>query len=227
MYNQQKVGAIIVAAGASRRMDGIDKMWAIIEGKPVLFHTLEVFVHSPFIDQIVVVLGENNIEAGRQRIADLKIAGSVIVCRGGDRRQDSVAAGLSCLEKCDWVVIHDGARPMVPVDLIKKGLDAAQETGAATAAVPVTDTIKVVSADNIVQETLPRQQLRAVQTPQVFRYDVITDSYRRSTGDVTDDAAMVEQAGYKVKVFTGSYNNIKITTPDDLLIAGYLLPKTF
>jgi 2-C-methyl-D-erythritol 4-phosphate cytidylyltransferase len=114
---------------------------------------------------------------------------------------------------------------MVTVDLIERGLEAAGETGAAAAAVPVTDTIKLVGDDAIVLGTPPRQNLRAVQTPQVFRLDIITKAHQQADGDVTDDASLVEQAGYKVKLYPGSYANIKITTPDDMALAEVLLKK--
>ena len=131
-------------------------------------------------------------------------------------------AGLEALGKCDWVVIHDGARPLVTTDLIDRGLEAARETGAAVAAVPVTDTIKVAGADRIVQYTPSRDSLWAVQTPQVFRYKIITEAYKQLTGDVTDDASLVEKAGYEVKLYQGSYYNIKVTTPDDLALIKVL-----
>jgi 2-C-methyl-D-erythritol 4-phosphate cytidylyltransferase len=134
-----------------------------------------------------------------------------------------VAEGLKRLKDGEWVVIHDGARPLVTIDLIERGLEAAKETGAAAAAVPVTDTIKFVKDSEIVRQTLPRQNLRAVQTPQVFRMDVIKNTYKFTTGDVTDDAALVEKAGFKVKLYMGSYDNIKITKQDDLAVAEVLL----
>ena len=136
-----------------------------------------------------------------------------------------VLAGLGQLRNCQWVVIHDGARPLVTVDLIEQGLAEARETGAAVAAVPVADTIKVAGDDRIVRQTLPRQNLWAVQTPQVFRYPVVAEAYRRAKGDATDDASLVEQLGYKVKLYMGSYDNIKITTPDDLALAEVLWQK--
>jgi len=123
------------------------------------------------------------------------------------------------------VVIHDGARPLVDKKLINDGLAAAQETGAAIAAVPVKDTIKEVSGENIVTLTLPRRQLWAVQTPQIFRYDIITAAHRDVFEDVTDDAALVEKSGHRVKVYMGNYDNIKITTPGDLVLAECLLEK--
>jgi 2-C-methyl-D-erythritol 4-phosphate cytidylyltransferase len=133
-----------------------------------------------------------------------------------------VAAGLSQLENCDWVVVHDCARPLVTADLIERGLTEARETGAAVAAVPVTDTIKMAGDDRIVHQTLLRQNLWAVQTPQVFRLDIIAEAYRQAKGEVTDDASLVEQLGYKVKLYMGAYDNIKVTTPDDLALAEIL-----
>ena len=131
-------------------------------------------------------------------------------------------AGLGRLSHCQWVVIHDGVRPLVTVDLIQHGLAVARETGAAVAAMPVSDTIKVAGDDRIVRETPPRQNLWAVQTPQVFRLDIISAVYQWVNDDVTDDASLVEQLGYKVKLYPGSYDNIKITTLDDLTLAEIL-----
>lgn len=223
--NQQKVSAIIVAAGESRRMGGVDKVFALLAGKPVLAWVIDACQQCPSVDQIVVVVSRQNLARCRQMVADagwLKVSS---VCAGGRRRQDSVQAGLGRLRYCDWVVIHDGARPFLTEALITQGLAAAQETGAAVAAVPVTDTTKVAEADRIIQQTLPRHNLWAVQTPQVFRFDIITEAYQRVTGEVTDDASLVEQLGYKVKLYLGSDDNIKITTPIDLAIAEVLWAK--
>jgi 2-C-methyl-D-erythritol 4-phosphate cytidylyltransferase len=219
MTNQQKVGAIIAAAGESRRMGGIDKVLASLGGKPALARVLHAFDSCDSIDQIVAVVNEKSLERCRQLIAEEELSKPIEVCAGGKRRQDSVAAGLKRLDKCDWVVIHDGARPLVTRDLIERGLEAARETGAAVAAVPVNDTIKVAGDDKIVHQTPPRQNLWAVQTPQVFRYGLISEAYKKAEDEVTDDASLVEQLGYKVKLYMGAYDNIKITTPDDLLIA--------
>jgi 2-C-methyl-D-erythritol 4-phosphate cytidylyltransferase len=123
------------------------------------------------------------------------------------------------------VIIHDGARPLLTQDLIDRGLEAAKETGAAIAAVPVIDTIKLAGADQIVIETPPRTNLWAVQTPQIFRFAIIKEAYQQAGGDVTDDAMLVEQIGNKVKLYPGSYDNIKITTPRDLEIAELLIKE--
>jgi len=225
MTNQPKVGAIIVAAGESRRMDGIDKVLALLGGKPALSYVLDAFEKCDSISQIVVVVSKDNTEKCRELIAENKYSKPVEVCVGGKRRQDSVAAGLAELGKCDWVVIHDGARPLVTRELIERGLEAAKETGAAVAAVPVTDTVKIAGEDRIVRQTPPRQNLWAVQTPQVFRTDIISKAYQKAAGDVTDDASLVERLGHKVKLYMGAYDNIKITNPDDLILAGVLLKK--
>jgi len=132
---------------------------------------------------------------------------------------------LKLLGKCGWVIIHDGARPMLTQDLIERGLKAAEETGAAAAAVPVTDTIKLVGDDQIVIGTPPRSNLWAVQTPQVFRSAIIKKAYQQAQEDVTDDATLVEQIGGKVKLYLGSYENLKITTPRDLALAELLLKQ--
>lgn len=225
MDSKQKIGAVIVAAGSSQRMDGVDKVFAQLGRKPILARVVDTFQSCNLIDQIVVVLSEPNLEKGRRLVVDQGWTKVTDVCAGGQRRQDSVVAGLNRLDKCDWVVIHDGARPLVTTALVEEGLAAVKETGAAVAAVPVTDTIKVVRDDGIACETPPRQNLRAVQTPQVFRVGIITEAYHKATGDVTDDAMVVEQLGYKVKLYMGSYDNIKITTPDDLVLAEALSVK--
>ena len=223
--NQQKVGVVIVAAGSSQRMGGADKVLALLGGKPILARVVDAFQGCNPIDQIVIVLSEQNLERGKQLVAEQGWSKVTDVCAGGRRRQDSVAAGLSRLSNCDWIIIHDGARPLVTVDLINRGLEAAKETGAAVAAVPVTDTIKLAGDDRIVHQTPPRQNLWAVQTPQVFDIKIITEAYSEANGDVTDDASLVEQLGYRVKIYMGSYDNIKITTPDDLALAEVLWRK--
>jgi len=227
MNSQQKVGAVIVAAGESQRMGGVDKMWALLGGKPVLARVADTFQNCSLIDQIVIVLNEQNLKRGKQLVAEQGWSKITDVCPGGKRRQDSVVAGLSRLRNCHWVVIHDGARPLVTEELIHQGLSQAKETGAAVAAVPVTDTIKVAGDDRIVRQTPPRQNLWAVQTPQVFLPDIITEAYQQAKGEVTDDASLVEQSGYRVKLYMGSYDNIKITTPDDLALAEVLWQKKY
>ncbi len=219
------VGAIVVAAGGGRRMGGRDKIFAELGGIPILAHVIDVLQRCALIDQIVVVLGAGNLERGRRLVRDSGWSKVREICRGGPRRQDSVAEGLKRLNDCRWVVIHDGARPLITIDLIERGLAVAQENGAAIAAVPVKDTIKVIGADGFVQGTPDRQRLWAAQTPQVFRFDIIEEAYRRARGDVTDDAMLLEGLGHRVKVYMGSYENIKVTTPEDLAIAEAILSR--
>lgn len=225
MSQKQKVGVIIAAGGASNRMGGVDKLYAMLGGMPVLVRATRAFQQSPLVDQVVVVVAGEKVNVCRQLIPGEEWSKVTNVCAGGERRQDSVGAGLKLIGNCDWVIIHDGARPFVAADLIERGMAAAKETGAAIAAVPVTDTIKEATESLIVRKTLPRQNLWAVQTPQVFRIDIITEAFRKAKGDVTDDASLVEQTRHKVKIFMGSYENIKITNPEDLALAEVLVKK--
>ena len=221
--SRDKVGAIIVAAGKGERMGGVDKMFALLGGKPILARVIDTFQVCKSVGQIVVVVSRENLERCQQLIAEQGWSKVAEVCIGGRLRQDSVAAGLSRLNQCHWVVIHDGARPLVTEDLIERGLEVARETGAAVAGVPVTDTIKVVGDDRLVQKTPLRHNLWAVQTPQVFRFDIIAKAYQQAKGEATDDATLVERLGYKVKLYMGAYDNIKITTPGDLALAEWML----
>ena len=225
MYRKEKVGAMIVAAGRAERMEGVDKVFSPLGGEPVLAHSVFVFENSSLIDQIVIVLREDAIEQGKKLLAEKEWRKVTDVCHGGDRRQDSVSNGLKELSDCKWVIIHDGARPFVTGNMIKDGLEAARGSGASVAAVPVKDTIKRVGDDGYIIKTPPRDNLWVAQTPQVFRLDVIEKAYNDINEDVTDDSMLVERTGIKVNVFTGSYDNIKITTPKDLKLAGIIRRK--
>ncbi len=219
------VAAIIVAAGEGKRMAGIDKVLVPLAGEPLLLRATRPFQQCPAVKQVVVVVSGEKEQQCRALVGGPAWSKVSDVCLGGARRQDSVAAGLKRLKDCDWVVIHDGARPLVTIDLIERGLEAARETGAAAAAIPVADTIKVSDDAGMVRQTLPRQNLRAIQTPQVFRFDIIQAAYQQDSGDVTDDAALVERLGHKVKLYAGSYDNIKVTEPADLALAEIILRR--
>jgi len=222
----EKVGAIIVAAGRSERMGGVEKIFATIDGKPLIAHAVEAFQHSSIIDRIVIVLAKDKVSVGLDLAKKYHWTKVVAVCAGGARRQDSVSEGLKQLNKVDWVLIHDGARPCVTQDIIERGLEQAKKSGAAIPAMPVADTIKVISPDSYVKDTPPRDKLWAVQTAHVFRFDIISEAHHKAKGNVTDDASMVESLGHKVKIFSGSYTNIKVTTPEDLIIAEAILKST-
>ena len=222
--HRPKTGAVIVGAGSSRRMGG-DKVFMSLAGKPLLAWSVDTCQNCKLIDQIVIVLNETKLNLGRGLAKDRRWSKLVEICGGGKRRQDSVRQGLNELEDCDWIIIHDAARPFLTSDLIDDGLEAAQTTGAAAAAVPIKDTVKLGGLDMIVSKTLNRQELWAVQTPQIFRFDIIAEAHEQVKEDVTDDASMVEHLGYKVRLYMGSYNNIKITTPEDLALAELIAGK--
>jgi 2-C-methyl-D-erythritol 4-phosphate cytidylyltransferase len=223
--SQESVGAIIAAAGRSERMGGRDKLFAVVGGKPLLAHTLIAFDVCRGVDRVVLVLSPESMERGRELVAEAGLGKVAAVCQGGERRQDSVCNGLEALASCQWVVVHDGARPLVTAGLIERGLEAAKETGAAIAALPIAETVKEVEPPGLIGRTLSRGQLWAAQTPQVFRYDILREAHQRAQGEATDDAALVEKAGYRVKVFEGSSRNIKVTTAADLAIVEALLAQ--
>jgi 2-C-methyl-D-erythritol 4-phosphate cytidylyltransferase len=216
------VGAVIVAAGSSSRMEGTDKLFAVLGGRSLLAHVLERFQGSPDVDRIALVLAPANLDRGRDLVARYGMEKVSAVCAGGSRRQDSVRLGLEALGACEWVLVHDGARLLIS-PCISAGLEAARDTGAAVPAVPITDTVKAVGADGTVEHTVDRSRLWAAQTPQVFRYDLLIRAHREITADVTDDAAMLEALGLAVKLFPGSPLNIKVTNPEDLRTAEALL----
>jgi 2-C-methyl-D-erythritol 4-phosphate cytidylyltransferase len=170
------------------------------------------------VQQIVLVLNDKDLARG-QKLKKERGWSKVTLCSGGARRQDSVREGLRHMRDCDWVMIHDGARPFLTPNLIENGLKTAKETGAAVAAVPVKDTIKLADSENLIKETLQRDKLWAAQTPQIFSFDMITRAYENLAAEVTDDATAVECLGYKVQLYMGDYKNIKVTTAEDLALA--------
>jgi 2-C-methyl-D-erythritol 4-phosphate cytidylyltransferase len=213
-----KVVAILVGAGLGQRM-GKDKTFMVLGGKPIISWSLDAMQESKFIDSIVLVLHKDAVEMGRKLVSRSGWPKVNAICEGGELRQDSVRSGLNAANVSEWVVVHDGARPFLTGKLIEDGVQAAAETGAASAAVEVKDTIKQVDDAGIVTRTLQRSKLRAIQTPQVFRFDLLKKAYELISGEFTDDAGIVERAGYRVKLYPGDYENVKITTPDDLLLA--------
>ena len=217
------VGAIVVAAGVSSRMGGVDKVFAPLLSRPLLAHSVRLLASHPLVDEVVLVVADAQVERARRLVREEGWVKVSSVSPGGVRRQDSVARGLEALSPCRWVLVHDGARPCLEADMVSRGLEAARETGAAVAAVPMADTVKVVDETGLVEETPPRDRLWAVQTPQVFRYELLVDAHGRVREDVTDDAAMVERLGHRVRVFQGSSSNLKVTTPGDLVLAEAVL----
>ena len=217
------MAAIIVAAGASSRAVGLDKMFVPLMGRPLISYSVEVFNDCPLVGEIVLVMARSNLDRGRRLVEEAGWRKVSEICLGGDRRQDSVRRGMELVRHATLTVVHDGARPCVDANIITRGMDEVRQTGAATAAVPVKDTIKSVGPGNMVRETLDRDRLWAVQTPQVFRTDILHEAHKRVSDDVTDDASMIELMGGDVRIFTGSYENIKVTTPEDIQIAEAVL----
>jgi len=188
-------------------------------GRPLLAHTVAAFESCEPIDRVVLVVSEANLKRGRSLVAEEGFSKVITVCTGGPRRQDSVKCGLTALGPCDWVAVHDGGRPLIRPGLIARGLEAARETGAVVPVLPLADTIKEIDETGAIIRTLDRSRLVAVQTPQVFRYDLLVRAHDEVTDDVTDDAAMVESIGHAVATFEGSSRNVKITTAEDLMLA--------
>jgi len=213
-----KLGVVIVAAGTSQRMAGINKLFAPLRGKPLLAWSVDTCQRYILVQQIILVLNDKDLARG-QKLKKERGWSKVTLCPGGARRQDSVKEGLSQTRDCDWVMIHDGARPFLTLDLIEDGLQTAKETGAAVAAVPVKNTIKLATDDRLIEKTFQRDRLWAAQTPQIFILDVITRAYENLAAEVTDDASAVEHWGHKVQLYMGDYRNIKVTTAQDLSLA--------
>lgn len=225
MSLETKVGAIIVAAGGSTRMAGLDKTFAPLLGRPLITHTLDWFEEFPQVSEIVLVLAAGSLDLGRDLVRERGYRKVSQVCAGGERRQDSVRAGLSALEPGRWVIVHDGARPGLDSTLLQRGLEAvtASPDGAAIAGMPVKDTVKVVNGNGLVTDTPPRETLWAAQTPQIFSYDLLCRAHEEFEGSATDDAMMVEALGCRVGMFPGSYENLKVTTPEDLAVMEAVL----
>ena len=223
------VTAIIPAAGEGSRFRGaVRKQFIVLDGLPILSHTLRALTASNALAAAIVVVppGES---FGREALSLAGVELATEVVSGGRERQDSVYNGLlRANPDTDLVLIHDGVRPFVSPGVVLATIEAAKECGAAVAAVPVTDTIKRVDADGFVIDTPAREQLWAAQTPQVFRYSLLMQAHQsvRKRGILaTDDAALLEHLGVRVKVVRGSYENLKITSEDDLPLAGLILRR--
>ncbi len=221
----RRTGAVIVAAGQSMRMDGVDKTFMDILGVPLLAYSLAAFEAAPSIESVVLVLRPSSMDSGNALVESHGFRKVRSIQAGGERRQDSVRNGVECLDNPEWVVVHDGARPCIEPDLIEGGIDEAIQRGSAVAAVPVTDTIKVRRCDGQVETTLDRDRLWAAQTPQIFSLQRLRDAFKQVNATVTDEAALMEQAGYPVHLYFGSYSNIKVTTREDAAIVQALLKQ--
>ena len=218
-----KVSAIIPAAGQGARLGGpVPKQFLHLNGKPILSHTLEVFQNSGLVDSIVLAVPENELERTRgQWLNNPPLVKKIVA--GGKQRQDSVFNGFKELDAdTDIVLVHDGVRPFISAAMIREILAAAAEHGAAITAIPVNDTIKEANGESFVERTLDREKLRRVQTPQAFQYGLLKKAFAKARADSyygTDEGSLIEYIREPVKIISGSEFNIKITRPEDLILA--------
>jgi len=224
-----KADAIIVSAGKGQRfMEGKKKQFHLLGDKLILAHTLDQFETCPLVQSTLLVVSEEDLDYTLHEIVEkYKYRKIVRIVPGGKRRQDSVKNGLDALSgAANIVMIHDGVRPFVTRAMIEDSIHSAERFGAVVVAVPVKDTIKMSNPDGTVLKTLDRESLWQVQTPQTFQAGVIREAYAKATEGGfmgTDDASLVERLGVKVHILPGSYTNIKITTPEDLILAHLFL----
>lgn len=222
--------AIILSGGSGKRMNmSIPKQYMKIHGHPLISYTIKAFEESS-VDEIILVTGKEDITFCREQIVELYGFHKVsAIVAGGKERYDSVYQGLLSLNACDYVLIHDGARACITKEVIERTLDNVRQYQAAVAAVPVKDTIKQASEDGFVEFTPNRNSLWQIQTPQAFCFESIRKAYENmyisgDTGEITDDSMVMEQFGEdRIKLFFADYNNIKITTPEDISIVSTLL----
>ncbi|MDD6769966.1 MAG: 2-C-methyl-D-erythritol 4-phosphate cytidylyltransferase [Inconstantimicrobium porci] len=221
-----KTAVIILAGGRGTRMQSDkSKQFIEVKGRPIIYYTLKRFEENKDIDKIILVLPEDEVAYCRENVLEKYELRVDTIVTGGAERQDSVYNGLKAAEGYDIVLIHDGARPFVSDRIIEEGVKYAEEYGAAAPGVMPKDTIKVKNDENFSVSTPDRSSLVAVQTPQCFKYDIIKDCHdkiRENHIKVTDDTMAIENYGNKVYLFDGEYTNLKITTPEDLVMAEYL-----
>lgn len=221
-----KTSVIITAGGSGKRMGG-PKQFLPLLGKPMIEWTIEAFKKTKGIDEIIVVVAEENIKKAKEfvKLGNRDVQSQVSVTISGPQRTDSVRNGLKLVSPdSDIVLIHDGARPLVTSEIVEKAIKGASDYGAVVIGVPVKDTIKKVGSCELEVVSSPdREFLWQAQTPQAFKYEIIKRAYEKATSSATDDSKLVEDLGVKVKMVMGSYENIKVTTPDDVIIAEAIL----
>ncbi|HEB12078.1 MAG TPA: 2-C-methyl-D-erythritol 4-phosphate cytidylyltransferase [Actinobacteria bacterium] len=221
---------LIVAAGSSQRFDSGNKQFALLAGRPVLSHSLSAFLEADSVDSIVLVMAESDLERGREEIVE-PVAGlkDIILVKGADNRQRSVAAGLSiCPKNTGLVWVHDGARPLVKSAQIEDMLTKLKGHDGVVLATRAVDTVKLV-AEGVVTETMPRERVWLAQTPQLFYFQVLVEAHRSAEDQgilATDDSALVERQGKRVAILNNKHQNLKVTTEQDLLTAGRSLKAT-
>ncbi len=214
--------------GAPERSGTSRKQFMLLEGSPILIHTLRKFLACPAVHQIVVALRAEDLDWFRERLRAEVVSKPVDLVIGGERRQDSVKNGLAAVAAgAEWVAVHDAVRPFVSVELIEKVIARAAQTGAAILGIPAVDTVKQVD-QTLIRATLPRERIMLAQTPQVFRLDLLRAAYEQADGDGfagTDEASLLEHLDRDVAVVLGSDRNIKITRPSDMALARLFLSE--
>lgn len=228
---QEKITAIVLAAGQGRRMEShIQKQFMLLDGKPLIYYALRAFEESQ-VDEVILVTGCDEIVFCQKEIIDKYSLQKVVrIVAGGKERYHSVYEGLKAVSGGGYVLIHDGARPLVNEEIINTAIEGAVKYAACVVAMPVKDTIKFADHQEFSCETPDRSRLWQIQTPQAFSYDLIFSSYKKMLENekyqkgITDDAMVIETvAGKKVKLVRGSYSNIKVTTPEDIMVAEAFL----
>ncbi len=225
------VCAIVPAGGSGTRMGGtVPKQFQSLNGKPILYHTLKTLQNCRTISEIILVVPEKEYEtAHTDWLGKLEIVKKVVI--GGEKRQDSVYNGFcEVSQDSEIVLVHDGVRPFLSQKMILESIDAAREYGAAITAIPVHDTIKRVDTSGLVSQTIDREGLWRVQTPQAFRYSLLLDAFNKAKSENfygTDEGALIEHLGEPVKIVEGLEQNIKITRPEDLELSKAFISRLF
>lgn len=228
---KDRITAIVLAAGQGKRMNSkVAKQYLLLKNKPVLYYSLKSFEESD-VDEIILVVGQGEIEYVREHIIQFYQFKKVInIVEGGKERYHSVYNGLNAISKTSYVLIHDGARPFVTNDIIDRVIESVIKSRACIVGMPVKDTIKIADKDGLVLETPSRENLWMIQTPQAFEFDLIKKAYdiimKEDNIQVTDDAMVLERSlNYPIKLIEGSYQNIKITTPEDIKIGDIFMSE--
>ncbi|WP_404460198.1 2-C-methyl-D-erythritol 4-phosphate cytidylyltransferase [Sutcliffiella horikoshii] len=220
---------IVLAAGQGKRMKaGKNKQFIELEGKPVIIHTLSVFEADPWCSEIKLVINEKEKDIFKELLHQYPVQKIKEMVIGGEERQDSVYNGLTSFQSAEIVLVHDGARPFISQEVIHHLVEKASKEGAAIVGVPVKDTIKRVSKAGVVEETVERSSLWSIQTPQAFRYSILKEAHEKAKTENylgTDEASLVERIQVPVHIVEGEYENFKLTTPEDLILAKAFLQK--
>ena len=227
---ERKNTAIVLAAGQGKRMNSrVQKQFLELGGKPLLYYSLKCFQDSGMIRDIILVTGAESVPFCKEEIVEKYGLTKVTkVIPGGKERYDSVYEGLLACRDTEYVLIHDGARPFITEEIIRRGIQGVEKTGACVIGMPSKDTVKIADTQGYVAETPERSSVWTIQTPQIFEYNLIREAHEkircRDMSAITDDAMVVEQeTGVKIVLVEGSYKNLKITTPEDLDIAEIFL----